>query len=113
MQKPALDKCKSKSDSSVEKAVHVYSRLQRSAPRTSEELKNYVKVFLGIDIPDKRIFSEHNSPMEYLWHSFWADFAVRPAANADSVIWANRSGGKTELAAVATLLDCVLSLTAR
>ena len=28
-------------------------------------------------------------------------------ANADCVVWANRAGGKTELAAVATLLDCI------
>jgi len=27
-------------------------------------------------------------------------------ANADAIVWANRSGGKTELAAIATLVDC-------
>jgi hypothetical protein len=51
--------------------------------------------------------------MDYLWHSFSADFVdvshskrnLQP--NADAVIWANRAGGKTELAAVATLLDCI------
>ena len=45
--------------------------------------------------------------MDYLWHSFWSDFSSEPKTNADCVIWANRAGGKTQLAAVATLLDCV------
>jgi len=74
---------------------------------TKDDLKNYVKVFLGIDIPDKKICLEHNRPMDYLWHSFSADFAGQAKGNADTVVWANRGGGKTELAAVATLLDCI------
>ena len=96
-----------KSNSDIEKAVGIYGRLRRVQPRTRQDLKNYVKVFLGIDIPDKRICAEHNSPMDYLWESYWADFAEGKKANADAIIWANRSGGKTELAAIATLLDCV------
>ncbi len=105
MSKSALAKTESKSD--VERAAEVYLRLRRRRPGTRGDLKNYVKVFLGIDIPDKRICPEHNSPMDYLWHSFSADFAGVRAANADAIIWANRTGGKTELAAIATLLDCV------
>jgi len=105
MAKPTLDKSESKSD--IEKAAGVYSVLRQTRPRTRGDLKNYVKVFLGIDIPDKKICSEHNSPMDYLWHSFCADFAEVRATNADAIIWANRTGGKTELAAIATLLDCV------
>ena len=101
--------------SNIEKAAHIYAELRRTRPSTKRDLKNYVKVFLGIDIPNKRICSEHNSPMDYLWHSFSADFptlratshARRATENADAVIWANRAGGKTELAAVATLMDCV------
>jgi hypothetical protein len=45
--------------------------------------------------------------MDYLWHSFSIDFAERRSANADSIVWANRAGGKTQLAAAATLLDCI------
>jgi hypothetical protein len=104
MAKPTLDKYESKID--IEKAAGFYSVLRQRRPRTRRDLKNYVKVFLGIDIPDKKICSEHNSPMDYLWHSFSADFASNKAANADAIVWANRSGGKTELAAIATLLDC-------
>jgi len=118
---------------SAQTAAHVYSLLRRSRPRTKRDLKNYVKVFLGINIPDRKICPEHSSPMDYLWHSFSADFADsqctsdegrgtrrkawQPQAqpgdgmirtkNADCIVWANRAGGKTELAAVATLLDCV------
>jgi len=107
MANQTLVKSKSKSDSDIEKATCVYSALRRSRPKTRLDLKNYVKVFLGIDVPDKRICPEHNRPMDYLWHSFSADFAAEGKANADAVVWANRAGGKTELAAVATLLDCV------
>jgi hypothetical protein len=83
-----------------------------------------VKDFLDIDVPDAAICPDHSSPMDYLWHSFSADLGLpiadlqlqvdnRPSqnanrkCNADAIIWANRGGGKTELAAVATLLDCI------
>ncbi len=114
----------------LDRATEIYRRLRRTQPITRRDLKNYVKVFLGIDVPDRRICSEHNSPMDYLWHCFTADrkFShedtksqgkqlnietscpgafVAKMQNADCVVWANRAGGKTELAAVATLLDCV------
>jgi hypothetical protein len=92
----------------IVKAACVFSTLRWTPPRTKTDLKNYVKVFLGINVPDKIICPEHKSPMDYLWHSFNADFAdTRSMENADCVVWANRAGGKTELAAVATLLDCI------
>jgi hypothetical protein len=93
--------------SEIEKAAHVYNELRRTRPVTRRDLKNYVKVFLGIDVPDKRICSEHQSPMDYLWHTFRESKHEPRAANHDSIVWANRAGGKTELAAVATLLDCI------
>ncbi len=125
------------------KAEDVYEALRHSRPRTRADLKNYVKVFLGVEVPDRRICPDHSSPMDYLWHSFAMDggFAseegtdahrrpqtptdpqesptrpcpsvkvrVRPCAPlccGDCLVWANRAGGKTELAAVATLLDAV------
>lgn len=91
----------------IEKAAEVYSALRRIRPATKADLKRYVKVFLGIDVPSKKICEGHNVPLDYLWHSFSADFGAEKRANADAIVWANRSGGKTELAAVATLLDCI------
>ena len=96
-----------KSKSDIEKAAYICSELRRTRPKTRRDLKNYVKVFLGLDIPNKKICQQHSSPMDYLWHSFSADFTAERKANADAIVWANRAGGKTELAAVATLLDCV------
>ena len=118
------------------KAASVYEALRHSRPGTREDLKNYVKVFLGVDVPDRRICPDHSSPMDYLWHSFSIDdgllikddLRIGPAdetpsnsppsalnhpstiihhQSGDSLVWANRAGGKTELAAVATLLDAV------
>ena len=106
------------------RATGIYDRLRRMRPRSREDLKNYVKVFLGIDVPAVTVCPDHASPLDYLWHSFAIDFGL-PIANgrltidgesaipnpqsamqtADAIVWANRAGGKTELAAVATLLD--------
>jgi hypothetical protein len=102
----------------------VLAMLRRMRPGTREALRNYVKVFLGVDVPDRCICPGHSSPMDYLWHSFSMDDGLlmkddsdRPPSapnhpstinnhqSGDSVIWANRGGGKTKLAAVATLLD--------
>jgi len=91
----------------IEKANAIYATLRRTAPKNKRDLKNYVKVFLNIDVPDKKTCDDHNAPLDYLWHSFSADFAAETRPNADAVVWANRAGGKTKLAAVATLLDCI------
>jgi hypothetical protein len=101
------------SKSVIEKAASVYSALRRTRPKTKQDLKNYVKVFLGIDVPDKRICPQHHRPMDYLWHTFSVEFASGSKANADAIVWTNRAGGKTELAAVATLLDCVFKPNCR
>ncbi|MBN1392195.1 MAG: hypothetical protein JW947_05260 [Sedimentisphaerales bacterium] len=107
-----------------ESATEIYSGLRRRSPGTRGDIKNYVKVYLGVDIPDKRICEGHNSPMEYLYHSFFSDpsaslpqqqlsgagragLSGESGGNGDAIVWANRGGGKTELAAIATLLDCV------
>lgn len=91
----------------TESAGRLYTTLRGKRPKNKDDLKNYIRAFLGIEIPDKRICPEHNSPLDYLWHSFGADFAKKRGPNADAIVWANRGGGKTELAALATLLDCI------
>ncbi len=93
--------------SDIKRASHLYAELQRTRPVTRRDLKNYVKVFLDIDVPDKKICAEHQSPMDYLWHTFCELKNESQAVNHDSIVWANRAGGKTQLAAVATLLDCL------
>ena len=99
--------CQTEENLEIQRAAKVYSQLRLVRPTTKKHLQSYVKVFLGIDVPDKKICEEHTSPLNYLWHSFNSDFANPSLANADAVIWANRGGGKTEIAAVATLLDCI------
>ena len=93
--------------SQAKTAYRLYESLRQTRPKTKRDLKNYIKVFLNIDVPDKQLCPEHNSPLDYLWHSFNSDFIEPKPANADCVVWANRGGGKTDLAAVATLLDCI------
>ena len=83
-----------------------YEQLRLRRPTTREHLREYVTTFLDVNVPDVRMCDDHVAPMDYLWHAFNADFAA-DASNGDAVVWANRSGGKTHLAAVATLLDCV------
>lgn len=82
-------------------------RLRLKRPTTKHHLRDYIKLFLGVDIPYKALSEEHSSPMDYIWHSFNADFLKGKKANADCVVWANRGGSKTVTAAIITLLDCI------
>ncbi|HEY7088753.1 MAG TPA: hypothetical protein VH518_11730 [Tepidisphaeraceae bacterium] len=66
--------------------------------RTPEQLRRWVKTFLKLNVPMQAVCPKHNSPLEYLWSAYH-----EPAE--DLVVWAPRGGGKTRLAAVATLLD--------
>ena len=107
----------------IQKASGVYQILRGTAPTTKKALKNYIKVFLGLDIPEKKICPGHNSPLDYLWHSYAANHpdlargtmderrgtSDERRINADCIVWANRAGGKTALAAAATLLDGLFS----
>jgi len=82
----------SQASTDLEKASRIYGELSRTRSAAKRNLKNYVKVFLGIDMPDKSICPDHSSPMDYLWHSFSADAIVAPHSlhkrppNADAVI---------------------------
>jgi len=94
-------------------ANSIYETLRKQPPKIRADLKNYLKVYLGLDIPDTKICPEHNCPMDYLWHCWRSDFngVSHPQADGsisgDCIVWANRGGGKTLIAAVATLLDCI------
>ena len=92
----------------VVRAGKIFESVRLARPVTRGDLRDYVKVFLGIDVPDAVMCKGHVAPMDYLWHA-WDEkrYQVPFRGNGDSVVWANRGGGKTHLAAVATLLDCV------
>ncbi len=66
--------------------------------KTRDALHAWVKLFVGIDVPRMSICPDHDAPFEYLVRAYF-----EPAS--DQVVWAPRGGGKTRLAAVATLLD--------
>jgi hypothetical protein len=85
--------------------MNTYESLRGIRPRTKRDLWNYVKVFMGIEVPCESNCAGHNAPLDYLWHAYNTDFSSR--SNGDCIVWANRGGGKTEIAAIATLLDCV------
>ncbi|MCI0499660.1 MAG: hypothetical protein L0Y36_08275 [Planctomycetales bacterium] len=94
-----------------------YAALKRRPPKTKDELRRYIRHFLNYGVPSVRVCDEHVSPMEYLWHAYSIDLGGQePGAaelrdsndrpsNGDCIVWANRGGGKTQLAAVATLLE--------
>ncbi len=107
MNKSIEKKSSKRSEEFTKKAIQIYNKLRQIRPVTKQDLKNYIRAFINIDIPDKRLCPGHASPLDYLWYSYNADFAGRANPNADAIVWANRGGGKTQLAAVATLLDCI------
>jgi len=89
------------------KVTDVREGLRFKRPTTKSHLRNYIRVFLGVDVPNKVFTEGHSSAMDYLWYAFNADFLKAGKVNADAVVWANRGGGKTELSGILTLLDCV------
>lgn len=89
-----------------------------SFPKNAADLHGWIERELGVCVPTRPLIPGHSSPFDYLRHAFFdgrerpgGEAAVGPAkigaAGTDAVVWANRGGGKTFLAAVATLLDLV------
>lgn len=91
-------------------------------PETKDDLRAWLRAHLGLEIPSKALVAGHDAPFDYLCHAFFdwrhGEHGERtgvvgaggdPGAfvASDAVVWANRGGGKTFLAAVATLLDLV------
>lgn len=66
--------------------------------RTSDDLHRWVKLFCNLDVPRAPVMPGSTAPFEYLERAYF-----EPAS--DQVVHACRGGGKTRLAAVATLLD--------
>lgn len=65
---------------------------------SADELHGWIRMFTGLNIPRQSVCPHHSAPFDYLVHSY---FEPSP----DLVVWAPRGGGKTRLAALATLLD--------
>jgi hypothetical protein len=91
-------------------------------PQTPDELHDWLATTLDIHIARTALVDGHTAPFDYLGHAFfegrgrWLDGnpahltpsrAEHPSTPIDSVVWANRGGGKTFLGAVATMLDLV------
>ncbi len=71
-------------------------------PTSRDELHSWIVDHLGIRVVQSALIDGHNAPFEYLCHAFFEDSLPR-----DCIVWANRGGGKTFYAALATFLDLV------
>jgi hypothetical protein len=67
-------------------------------PKTDDELHDWIKENLGMDIPRKRVCPDHQSPFEFL-----ADIYFERVTSAIAV--ANRGGAKTMISAIIHLLN--------
>lgn len=68
-------------------------------PTNRAELAELVWRQFSVAMADKSLCPHHSCPLDYLAASFFDQ--------RDLLVWANRGGGKTMLAAVATVLDAV------
>ena len=64
----------------------------------AEQLKAWIDCYTGLNIPTQPVCPHHRAPFDYIHHTYF-----EPAK--DLIVWAPRGGGKTRLAALATLLD--------
>lgn len=92
-------------------------------PSCRVSLRAFLREELDIAVPERAIIEGHQSPLDYLVHTFFegelteadrprgavgdGEEQHRPPPIVDCIVWANRGGGKTMLGAVATLLDLV------
>jgi hypothetical protein len=71
---------------------------------TPDELHAWIHQHFEATIATKAVVESHAAPFDYLIHTFF-EGASSPGTPPDSIIWANRGGGKTYLGALATALD--------
>jgi len=74
-------------------------------PANPAELTELITRHFGLSVPTRPLCPHHNAPLDYLTASFFAQ--------EDLLVWANRGGGKTLLAAVATILDALFRAPTR
>lgn len=63
-----------------------------------DQLHDWLMLFLGIRVPRRAVCEGHCAPFDYIRAAYFEP-------GKDLVVWAPRGGGKTRLAAAATLLD--------
>ena len=63
-------------------------------------LHDFIRAFYSLDVPRRAVCPGHRAPFDYVAGAFFETFG-------DSLVWANRGGGKTELGSVATHLDSI------
>ena len=99
-------------------------------PLTPDALHTWIATHLGVRIARTSLIDHHAAPFDYLVHTFFEGTVPRAfqpvsspssqsssssyskskssaplSSSPDCTVWANRGGGKTFLAAIATLLD--------
>lgn len=86
----------------------VSEQVRYERPATRRDIENYINFFLGVDLPHV-VVSSHQEALDYIWYAFNVDFlsSIDSSPNGDCVVWASRGGGKTQLAGILTLLDCI------
>src|SRR4249919_277028 len=62
------------------------------------KLHAWICAFIRIDIPREPVCPHHDAPFDYIRHAYFEP-------TKDVIVVAPRGGGKTKLAAVATILD--------
>ncbi len=71
-------------------------------PRTENQLWDWLRYVLDVEASRHALVEGSDAPFGYVAHAFFEERGPR-----DVVVWANRGGGKTFYAAVATVLDLV------
>ena len=61
-------------------------RMRSCRPRNRRELAAYVRAFLGLKIPGKRICAGHDSPLDYLAYAFLGEDCQRPVMEQDMLM---------------------------
>jgi hypothetical protein len=78
------------------------------APTTPNQLHDWLRRVLSISLPRRPILAGHQSPFDFLAHTFLAPAGHSALSTpADSVLWAARGAGKTYLGALLVFLDMV------
>jgi hypothetical protein len=83
-----------------DRPIELIRSLRLVRPFTPDQLHGYLRAVLGFNVPRHALVPGHDAPFDYLCHAFFEDRRPR-----DMVVWASRGSGKTQLAAIATLLD--------